>query len=232
MANFSTHLNVAALASGVASAALLSANHIELNTALWLWFLGTLGGLLPDIDSDNSTSLDIIFNLFTVCIVLLSIRYFTSDAINERQFMLLIGLPVVIHLVIKYGIRNVFEWQTIHRGICHSILFLLFCGLLATNLTAFIINEQFKHADLFSWLSGAFVFCGGIIHLLLDELYSVDLANVRIKRSFGSACKLTDFSNLSLTSVFLVAVAILALLAPPIESTIITLSNWQSFKIW
>ncbi|MBB1313824.1 metal-dependent hydrolase [Aliivibrio sp. SR45-2] len=232
MANFSTHLNVAALASGVASAALLSANHIELNTALWLWFLGTLGGLLPDIDSDNSTSLDIIFNLFTVCIVLLSIRYFTSDAINERQFMLLIGLPVVIHLVIKYGIRNVFEWQTIHRGICHSILFLLFCGLLATNLTAFIINEQFKHADLFSWLSGAFVFCGGIIHLLLDELYSVDLANVRIKRSFGSACKLTDFSNLSLTTVFLVAVAILALLAPPIESTIITLSNWQSFKIW
>ena len=232
MANFSTHLNVAALASGVASAALLSANHIELNTALWLWFLGTLGGLLPDIDSDNSTSLDIIFNLFTVCIVLLSIRYFTSDAINERQFMLLIGLPVVIHLVIKYGIRNVFEWQTIHRGICHSILFLLFCGLLATNLTAFIINEQFKHADLFSWLSGAFVFCGGIIHLLLDELYSVDLANVRIKRSFGSACKLTDFSNLSLTTVFLVAVAILALLAPPIESTIITLSNWQAFKIW
>ncbi|AZL86843.1 hypothetical protein EIJ81_21315 [Aliivibrio salmonicida] len=232
MANFSTHLNVAALASGVASAALLSANHIELNTALWLWFLGTLGGLLPDIDSDNSTSLDIIFNLFTVCIVLLSIRYFTSDAINERQFILLIGLPVVIHLVIKYGIRNVFEWQTIHRGICHSILFLLFCGLLATNLTAFIINEQFKHADLFSWLSGAFVFCGGVIHLLLDELYSVDLANVRIKRSFGSACKLTDFSNLSLTTVFLIAVAILALLAPPIESTIITLSNWQTFKIW
>lgn len=232
MANFSTHLNVAALASGVASAALLSANHIELNTALWLWFLGTLGGLLPDIDSDNSTSLDIIFNLFTVCIVLLSIRYFTSDAINERQFILLIGLPVVIHLVIKYGIRNVFEWQTIHRGICHSILFLLFCGLLATNLTAFIINEQFKHADLFSWLSGAFVFCGGVIHLLLDELYSVDLANVRIKRSFGSACKLTDFSNLSLTTVFLIAVAILVLLAPPIESTIITLSNWQSFKIW
>ncbi|MGF1806962.1 hypothetical protein L4C31_17085, partial [Aliivibrio sifiae] len=114
MANFSTHFNSTALVSGAASAALLSANHIELNTALWLWFLGTIGGLLPDIDSDNSTSLDIIFNLFTICIVLLSIRYFTSDAINERQFLLLIGLPVVIHIFIKYGIRNIFEWQTIH----------------------------------------------------------------------------------------------------------------------
>ncbi|MUK41425.1 hypothetical protein GNP61_07605 [Aliivibrio fischeri] len=232
MANFSTHLNVAALTSGAASAALLSANHIDLDTALWLWFLGTIGGLLPDIDSDNSTSLDIIFNLFTVCIVLLSIRYFTSDAINERQFMLLIGLPVVIHLIIKYGIRNVFEWQTIHRGICHSLLFLLFCGLLTTNTTAFIINDKFKNADLFAWLSGIFVFCGGTIHLLLDEIYSVDLANVRIKRSFGSALKLTDFSNLSLSTIFVIATVILAFLAPPIDSSIEALSNWDTFKLW
>ncbi|WP_394135332.1 metal-dependent hydrolase [Aliivibrio fischeri] len=232
MANFSTHLNVAALTSGAASAALLSANHIDLDTALWLWFLGTIGGLLPDIDSDNSTSLDIIFNLFTVCIVLLSIRYFTSDAINERQFMLLIGLPVVIHLIIKYGIRNVFEWQTIHRGICHSLLFLLFCGLLTTNTTAFIINDKFKNADLFAWLSGTFIFCGGVIHLLLDEIYSVDLANVRIKRSFGSALKLTDFSNLSLSAIFVITTVILAFLAPPIDSSIETLSNWDTFKLW
>ncbi|MUK66611.1 metal-dependent hydrolase [Aliivibrio fischeri] len=232
MANFSTHLNVAALTSGAASAALLSANHIDLDTALWLWFLGTIGGLLPDIDSDNSTSLDIIFNLFTVCIVLLSIRYFTSDAINERQFMLLIGLPVVIHLIIKYGIRNVFEWQTIHRGICHSLLFLLFCGLLTTNTTAFIINDKFKNVDLFAWLSGIFVFCGGVIHLLLDEIYSVDLANVRIKRSFGSALKLTDFSNLSLSAIFVIATVILAFLAPPIDSSIEALSNWDTFKLW
>ncbi|WP_063668734.1 metal-dependent hydrolase [Aliivibrio fischeri] len=232
MANFSTHLNVAALTSGAASAALLSANHIDLDTALWLWFLGTIGGLLPDIDSDNSTSLDIIFNLFTVCIVLLSIRYFTSDAINERQFMLLIGLPVVIHLIIKYGIRNVFEWQTIHRGICHSLLFLLFCGLLTTNTTAFIINDKFKNADLFAWLSGIFVFSGGVIHLLLDEIYSVDLANVRIKRSFGSALKLTDFSNLSLSAIFVIATVILAFLAPPIDSSIEALSNWDTFKLW
>ncbi|MGN2670610.1 metal-dependent hydrolase [Aliivibrio fischeri] len=232
MANFSTHLNVAALTSGAASAALLSANHIDLDTALWLWFLGTIGGLLPDIDSDNSTSLDIIFNLFTVCIVLLSIRYFTSDAINERQFMLLIGLPVVIHLIIKYGIRNVFEWQTIHRGICHSLLFLLFCGLLTTNTTAFIINDKFKNADLFAWLSGIFVFSGGVIHLLLDEIYSVDLANVRIKRSFGSALKLTDLSNLSLSAIFVIATVILAFLAPPIDSSIEALSNWDTFKLW
>ena len=232
MANFSTHLNVAALASGVTSAALLSANHIELNTALWLWFLGTIGGLLPDIDSDNSTSLDIIFNLFTICIVLLSIRYFTSEAIDERQFLLLIGLPVVIHLFIKYGIRNLFEWQTIHRGICHSLLFLLFCGLLITNITAFTLDGKVKGEELIAWLSGGFILGGGIVHLLLDEMYSVDLANVRIKRSFGSALKLTDFSNLTLSTVFLIVTAILFWFAPPIESTLSALSDWQLFKLW
>lgn len=232
MANFSTHLNVAALASGITSAALLAANHIELNTALWLWFLGTIGGLLPDIDSDNSTSLDIIFNLFTICVVLLSIRYFTSDAIDERQFLLLIGLPIVIHLVFKYGVRNLFEWQTIHRGICHSLLFLAFCGLSTTNITWFTIDKGIKGSDVIAWLSGGFVFFGGIIHLLLDEIYSVDLANVRIKRSFGSALKFTDYSNASLSTLFLFVVIALGLFAPPIKPTIEILSDWSHFTLW
>ncbi|MGF1805972.1 hypothetical protein L4C31_12055, partial [Aliivibrio sifiae] len=72
----------------------------------------------------------------------------------------------------------------------------------------------------------------GFIHLLLDEIYSVDLANVRIKRSFGSALKLTDFSNLTLSSFFLIITAVLFWLAPPIESTLTTLSDWQFFKLW
>nr|VVV06462.1 hypothetical protein AW0309160_03954 [Aliivibrio wodanis] len=232
MANFSTHFNTAALASGLASAALLSANHIELNTALWLWFLGTIGGLLPDIDSDNSTSLDIIFNLFTISIVLLSIRYFTSDAIDERQFLLLIGMPVMIHLIIKYGIRNIFEWQTIHRGICHSLLFLFFCGLVTTDIIWFTLDADVAHKEFIAWLSGMFVFSGGIVHLVLDEIYSVDLANVRIKRSFGSALKFTDFSNQPLTLCFTLMSSALFWFAPPIESTILALKNWQFFKLW
>lgn len=232
MANFHTHLNVAALVSGVTSAALLSANHIELDVALWLWFFGTIGGLLPDIDSDNSTSLDIVFNLFTICVILFCMNYITSDAINERQFLLLIGLPVAIYFAMKYIVRNVLEWQTVHRGMCHSLLFLAFCGLLLTNITALIIDRKMHNADLFAWLSGFFVFLGGVVHLLLDEIYSVDLTNVRIKRSFGSALKLTDYSNILLSGLFLAASACLFYNAPPIDSSIKTLSNWNTFRLW
>jgi hypothetical protein len=37
-----------------------------------------------------------------------------------------------------------------------------------------------------------FMFSGFILHLLLDELYSVDFMNRRIKRSFGTALKVVD----------------------------------------
>ncbi len=232
MANFSTHLNVAAFVSGITSAALLSANHIDLNTALWLWFLGTIGGLLPDIDSDNSTSLDIIFNLFTICVILLSIRHLTSNAINDRQFLLIIGLPVLIYLFFKYCVRNIFEWQTIHRGICHSLLFLIFCSLITTNITYFVIHNAVPDGIDIAWFSGMFVFFGGTTHLLLDEIYSVDLANVRIKRSFGSALKLTDYSNIPLSIIFTVLSIMLFQLAPPINPTIATLGDWSLFRLW
>ncbi|HEY7866299.1 MAG TPA: hypothetical protein VIC51_09880, partial [Psychromonas sp.] len=78
MANFNTHFNVAAISTGLASAVLLSAGHININSALWLWCLGTIGGLLPDVDADNSTSLDIVFNIFSVVAVLMVLYYITG----------------------------------------------------------------------------------------------------------------------------------------------------------
>ncbi len=58
------HLGSAALTSSLAATALLSAGHVVPITALWLMFLGTMGGLLPDIDSDNSTSMSTLFRFF------------------------------------------------------------------------------------------------------------------------------------------------------------------------
>ena len=93
MANFNTHLNTAVIITGLASATLLSAGHIELKGALWLWFLGSIGGLLPDIDSDNSTSLDTIFNLFALSAVLLVLHYITTELIITISFFELIVVP-------------------------------------------------------------------------------------------------------------------------------------------
>lgn len=231
MANFNTHLNVAVLVSGVAAATLLTANHIELNTALWLWFIGTTGGLLPDIDSDNSTSLDGIFNLFALTVIIIVMRYITGRQFDDLSFLKLIATPVVIYIVMRYIVRELFEKLTVHRASCHSILFILFSSLLTTQIAWQLNGHRSHHADTLAWLSGGFLFLGGVIHLLLDELYSVDLVNITVKRSFGTALKIADFNNKLLAAVMLIAVVGLLYLAPPTGRTIKMLTDWSSFKL-
>ncbi len=229
MANFNTHLNTAVIITGLASATLLSAGHIELKGALWLWFLGSIGGLLPDIDSDNSTSLDTIFNLFALSAVLLVLHYITTELIIEISFIELIVVPLLVYGFMKYIIRPIFEWITVHRGSCHSLLFILFCALLTTQVTWKLNDQSTTQAAVFAWLTGGFILLGGLIHLLLDEIYSVDLSNVRIKRSFGTALKIADFDNKLITLASIIAIAGLIYVAPPTEQTITALSDWSHF---
>ena len=230
MANFNTHLNVATITTGLSAAVLLSAGHIELNSALWLWFLGVIGGLLPDIDSDNSTSLDTIFNLFALSAVLFVIRYITTE-IAQISFIELIAIPLLVYGMMRYLIRPIFEIITVHRGSCHSLFFLLLAALLTTQITWRLNPQETDQSVMIAWLSGGFIFLGGVVHLLLDEIFSVDLYNVRIKRSFGTALKLADFKNKSLTLLTLIAIITLAYTAPSPNETISTLSNWSKFKL-
>ncbi|MBE0419899.1 metal-dependent hydrolase [Pseudoalteromonas nigrifaciens] len=230
MANFNTHLNTALIITGLASATLLSAEHIDLKGALWLWFLGSIGGLLPDIDSDNSTSLDTIFNLFALSAVLLVLHYITTELIIKISFIELIVVPLLVYGFMKYIIRPLFEWITVHRGSCHSLLFILLCALLTTQVTWELNDQSTPQAATFAWLTGGFILLGGLIHLLLDEIYSVDLSNVTIKRSFGSALKIADFDNKLITLSSIIAIAGLIYVAPPTKQTITALSDWSHFR--
>jgi hypothetical protein len=231
MANFNTHLNTAVIITGLGSATLLTAGHIDLNGALWLWFLGSIGGLLPDIDSDNSTSLNTIFNLFALSAVLPVLHYITTELVIEISFIELIVVPLLVYGFMKYVIRPIFEWITVHRGSCHSLLFLVLCALLTTQVTWQLNEQTTTQAATFAWLTGGFILIGGLIHLLLDEIYSVDLSNVTIKRSFGTALKIADFDNKLITLASIIAIAALIYVAPPTEQTIIALSDWSHFRL-
>ncbi|ABM04343.1 conserved hypothetical protein [Psychromonas ingrahamii 37] len=232
MANFNTHFNVAAISTGLASAVLLSAEHININTALWLWCLGTIGGLLPDIDADNSTSLDIVFNIFAAVALLMVLHYITGEHFREIQFIELLAIPFGVYGILKWLIRPIFEKITVHRGSCHSLLFLFLCALLTIQIT-WVFNDNYLTASSFhAWLSGGFILFGGLIHLLLDEMYSVELSNLRVKRSFGTALKIADFRNKSATLMMLAAIIALSYIAPESDSTINTLTDWSSFKVW
>lgn len=232
MANFNTHFNTAAASAGLASAALLSAGHAEINTALWLWCLGTVGGLLPDIDSDNSASLNIIFNIFAAVILLMVLRYITGEHFREIRFIELLAIPLGVYSMMKWLIRPLFEKMTVHRGSCHSLFFILLCGLITTQLTWIFNNEQATKSAMLALLSGGFIFFGGLIHLILDEIYSVDLSNIRVKRSFGTALKIADFKNKSTTLLMLFAIIALGYMLPETGATINLLADWTTFKLY
>ena len=103
-----------------------------------------------------------------------------------------------------------FNALTVHRGVFHSVLAALFFALLMT-----CISYHFLHWDvLHAWLNGIFIAVGFIVHLLLDELYSVDLSNSRMKNSFGTALKLFSHSNLTASSLMAIFTIMLYWMAP------------------
>ena len=231
MANFNTHFNVATVTTGLAAAVLLSAEHINLNSALCFWFLGTIGGLLPDIDSDNSTSLDALFNLLALSAVLIVIRYITTESFREISFIELIAIPLLVYALMRYLVRPIFEKITIHRGSCHSLLFLLLIALITTQITWRLAPQVTGQSIFIAWLSGGFIFMGGLIHLMLDEMYSVDLGNISIKRSFGTALKIAEFKNKTLTLLTIIGIVVLAYTTPSPNQTLDMLSNWSELKL-
>jgi len=78
--------------------------------------------------------------------------------------------------------------------------------------------------NLHSWLSGLFIGFGFIVHLLLDEVYSVDLSNRRMKKSFGTALKLYSYKNLTASALMTACTLALVWITPQPQPLI---AAWQ-----
>jgi hypothetical protein len=180
MANFRVHLVGGAIVSGFVSSALAYTDLYSLEQAVVLWAAGTVGGLLPDIDSDSSAALSWIFSLLGFIASL-----FVLQAFSEQSLVVIWTMMVCMFLAVRLGLKHLFMRLTRHRGAYHSCLAGCFTGLSA----AYISWRFLGHSDAFAWGLGGLVSIGFITHLLLDECYSVDITGARIKRSFGSALK-------------------------------------------
>lgn len=220
MANFKTHLQYATLGSGLAATLLLNADLVSPEQAFLCWIAGTVGGILPDVDSDNSQSLGIIFGLFSV--VACAITAITTISMWPLIWVWL--ACAVVFVVIQYGVRYVFESFTKHRGGFHSVLAGLFFGLIITSLSNVV-----GASSTASWFYGLFIFFGYVIHLVLDEAYAVDFSNASIKRSFGSALKFFDYKNFKVSAVLMVCVIGLFFLTPSYSEFLDIISDKDTY---
>lgn len=206
MANFNTHLSSAAVVSGLLSTLCLQVGFVNSDNAMVLILIGTIGGILPDIDLHYSYPSRIIFSVLGIIAAL----FWVVSEENSRSVVELWLVGLAIYLLTRYGIWRVFNLYTKHRGAIHSVAAAALSGLATTAIS----YQVFDKSDFLSWLMGFFMFCGFILHLLLDELYSVDFMNRRIKRSFGTALKVIDTKQ-RYSSGIIVALSIALWFATP-----------------
>ncbi|SFD73618.1 metal-dependent hydrolase [Pseudoalteromonas denitrificans] len=218
MANFATHLKASILTSAALSSVILNTHIATAPQSITLFLIGALSGLLPDLDADNSTSIDWLFSILGL---VLCASF--SLLVPQSSLVAVWFFTLVIYFSTHYMIKPVFEKLTVHRGSFHSLFAIIMFSLIGVTLS--LLLSQSLNVSL---LVGVFITLGALTHLLLDELYSVDLENNTLKSSFGTAMKLID-TRYPL-SVFLQTILVLSslyFLYPKYDAICDVVLSWQ-----
>lgn len=125
----------------------------------------------------------------------------------------------------RYGAKAIFHSLSYHRGIWHSILAAVFCSV----VTAIVYYYLLRRHDGVAWLAAGFMFAGFLTHLILDEIYSVDVMDVRVKASFGTAVKLVDMGHWGHSAAMAGALALALMAVPPTKTFT---EGVSSKKLW
>jgi hypothetical protein len=189
-----------------------------------------MGGVLPDIDADHSTPIQILFSALAVLLAFFTV-FSTAGAYSIVELSL---VWLCVYVLIRYVACTLFARFTVHRGIFHSLLAAVFFWFLTTAVTYHV----FTMPPFNAWLTGCFVCLGYIVHLVLDEIYSVDLMGASIKKSFGTALKLGSITNITATLLLgVVTVGLFYLATPRADLFVQTLANHYIYdnirqKLW
>ncbi|QJQ96811.1 MULTISPECIES: metal-dependent hydrolase [Halomonadaceae] len=220
MANFTTHLSVASVGGAVAAYSGWQGGLWTLAEALPLVALVAFGGILPDIDADNSRAIRLIFNLLALLSVIAG-AVLLQPHLSAGQLVVVCG---GLYLAIRHLAGGIFARFTVHRGSWHSLLAALSCAVFTSALS----YRMFTQGETLAWAHGLALGLGYVIHLSLDEMYSVDMLGARIKRSFGTALKLCDFRTPGHSVLMLLLMAGVSLWLPPLSSLLGLLSQGMS----
>ena len=222
MANFRTHLAVASLAGGCCAIAGYHASALTLSDAIGVAGLMALGGIMPDIDADRSHTVRLVFTVLAVGAVIMTV----ISALPRVTTAGLILLALLSFLGTRYVASAFFRRLTVHRGVWHSLLAGVTVGVIITAASVHL----FGSSAWLGWLQGCAMLAGYIIHLLLDELWSIDAAGLRLKKSFGTALKPFDMHAPQTALPMAATIVICHPWLPPLEAL---WGVWQTVQnVW
>ena len=206
MANFTTHIAVGTVVSGAAATLTLAANVISQESLVAVTMAGVVGSVLPDIDLKESRPSRALFAGLAVFLSFCVLFAVANRYSIAEMWIAWLGTLAFV----RYPVHAAFHRFSYHRGIWHSLL----AGAMFWFLTAFVYNRLLGYHEGVAWLAGGFLFIGFLTHLILDEIYSVDVFDTRLKASFGTAVKLYDYKHVG-DSAVVAAMCVAAFLVTP-----------------
>lgn len=212
MANFTTHIGAGTVVSGALATLTLAADVVAPENLIAVTMAGVLGSILPDIDLKESRPSKAMFAGLGIFFSFAILFTFATRYSIAELWILWLGTL----LAVRYGLHAVFHRLAVHRGIWHSLL----AGVFSATATAVVFKHVLGRHEGVAWLAAGFLFAGYLVHLALDEIYSVDVMDTRIKASFGTAMKVLDRRHPA-ASLGMAAAAALALYFTPPTTTFV-----------
>lgn len=179
MANFQTHISASTILGVTYGTVAYTQFGVSAGHACVAAGLCSVAGMLPDLDHKLGVPLREMLCFVSLMVPMLMIRRFEEIGFSPEQMVFISG---VLYVLIRFVGGELFRKFTVHRGMWHSIPAAVLAGMV-TYLICLSPENEIRLMK--SWA----VVLGFMLHLLLDELYSVDLMNRRIKKSSGTAMK-------------------------------------------
>jgi hypothetical protein len=180
MAMFHTHIHCSTVAGIVGGAVAFVGYGVPLTTSIVGGGLCAIGGILPDIDSGPGIPLREITTFLASAVPTMLITRLLSYKMDQEMLIL---TGAALYVGIRFGLAHFLRQYTVHRGMFHSFPSMAIFG----ELTYLLFYGESMFVRVFMVSA---VCLGFFIHLLLDEIYSVEWdGRPRVKRSFGTAMK-------------------------------------------
>ncbi|WP_235908540.1 metal-dependent hydrolase [Roseiconus nitratireducens] len=194
MADFKTHISVSTL-TGIAYGYWgVTTQSMTLENGMIAGGLCSVSGMLPDLDSDSGVPLREISMFVAAVVPVMMIQRFRDYGLSHESMAL--G-AMLIYVAIRFGLFEFFKRFTIHRGMWHSLPAAASAGLI-TYLVTPCESDGVRAYKAFG------VVLGFLVHLILDEIWAVEVGvgRIRTKKSFGTALKFFGSDPISNVGIY------------------------------
>jgi membrane-bound metal-dependent hydrolase YbcI (DUF457 family) len=194
LADFKTHITGSTIVGVAYGYWGVTSQSMSIESGLIAGGLCSVAGMLPDLDSDSGIPLRETSMFAAAVVPMLMIERFRDLELSHESMAL---AAMLIYIFIRFFVIEFFKRFTVHRGMWHSIPAAAIAGMLA-YLAMPCSNEGVRVYKSLAVVVGFFV------HLILDEIWSVDFkrGRFRLKNSFGTALKFFGESPLANIMVY------------------------------